>query len=69
MPLVEIIPGLATSTAIVDACKKLVNAWGKITVIAKDTPGFIVNRVARPFYSEALRIYAQASVINLRHFI
>jgi 3-hydroxybutyryl-CoA dehydrogenase len=36
-----------------------VDGWGKVTVIAKDTPGFIVNRVARPFYSEALRIYEE----------
>jgi len=56
MPLVEIIPGIATSTSTVTEAKELVDSWGKITVIAKDTPGFIVNRVARPFYSEALRI-------------
>jgi 3-hydroxybutyryl-CoA dehydrogenase len=34
-----------------------IESWGKTVVIAKDTPGFIVNRIARPFYSEALRIY------------
>ena len=56
MPLVEIIPGIATSASTVTEAKALVDSWGKITVIAKDTPGFIVNRVARPFYSEALRI-------------
>jgi 3-hydroxybutyryl-CoA dehydrogenase len=56
MPLVEIIPGLATNKEIVGPVKKLIDSWGKVTVIAKDTPGFIVNRVARPFYSEALRI-------------
>jgi len=59
MPLVEIIPGLATDINITEQCKKLINAWGKVTVMAKDTPGFIVNRVARPFYSEALRIYEE----------
>jgi 3-hydroxybutyryl-CoA dehydrogenase len=59
MPLVEIIPGLATDLNIAEHCKKLINAWGKVTVMAKDTPGFIVNRVARPFYSEALRIYEE----------
>lgn len=59
MPLVEIIPGLATDLNIADHCKKLINNWGKVTVMAKDTPGFIVNRVARPFYSEALRIYEE----------
>ena len=59
MPLVEIIPAIATKTDLADEVKKLVDSWGKITVIAKDTPGFIVNRVARPFYSEALRIYEE----------
>jgi 3-hydroxybutyryl-CoA dehydrogenase len=59
MPLVEIIPGLATKPEITDDCRKLVDSWKKVTVLAKDTPGFIVNRVARPFYSEALRIYEE----------
>lgn len=59
MPLVEIIPGVATTLNITTACKNLIESWGKVTVIAKDTPGFIVNRVARPFYSEALRIYEE----------
>lgn len=59
MPLVEIIPGIATDETISKACKGLIDSWGKVTVIAKDTPGFIVNRVARPFYSEALRIYEE----------
>lgn len=59
MPLVEIIPGIATTQTITSACKNLIDSWGKVTVIAKDTPGFIVNRVARPFYSEALRIYEE----------
>ena len=57
MPLVEIIPGVATDLIIANHCQALINSWGKVTVMAKDTPGFIVNRVARPFYSEALRIY------------
>ena len=57
MPLVEIIPGVATDIAIANHCQQLINSWGKVTVMAKDTPGFIVNRVARPFYSEALRMY------------
>lgn len=59
MPLVEIIPGVATANNIAIACKTLIDSWGKVTVMAKDTPGFIVNRVARPFYSEALRIYEE----------
>lgn len=59
MPLVEIIPGIATENHITNNCKSLIDSWKKTTVIAKDTPGFIVNRVARPFYSEALRIYEE----------
>lgn len=59
MPLVEIIPGIATDQIITTSCKALIDSWGKVTVIVKDTPGFIVNRVARPFYSEALRIYEE----------
>jgi len=59
MPLVEIIPGIATAQNLADEVKKLIDSWGKVTVLAKDTPGFIVNRVARPFYSEALRIYEE----------
>jgi 3-hydroxybutyryl-CoA dehydrogenase len=59
MPLVEIIPGIATSPEVTQSCKALVDSWNKVTVIVKDTPGFIVNRVARPFYSEALRIYEE----------
>ncbi len=59
MPLVEIIPGITTGNAILLSCKKLVDGWGKNTVIAKDTPGFIVNRVARSFYGEAIRLYEE----------
>ena len=56
MRLVEIIPALQTDADVVERGKTLINSWGKVTVIAKDTPGFIVNRVARPYYGEALRI-------------
>jgi len=59
LPLVEIIPGLATDPAIVAEAQQLIEAWGKTTVVASDTPGFIVNRIARPFYGEALRIYEE----------
>ena len=59
LPLVEIVPGLATDDSLVDATRQLVTAWGKTTVVASDTPGFIVNRIARPFYGEALRIYEE----------
>ncbi len=56
MPLVEIIPALSTSPNVAAAARALVDGWGKTTVMATDTPGFIVNRVARPYYSESLRL-------------
>ncbi len=59
MPLVEIIPGIATKNSITEQCKMLITSWKKVTVIAKDTPGFIVNRIARPFYGEAMKIYEE----------
>lgn len=55
MPLVEIVPGLATTPAVLEQATSLVRNWKKTTVVASDTPGFIVNRIARPFYSESLR--------------
>jgi 3-hydroxybutyryl-CoA dehydrogenase len=57
LPLVEIVPGLTTDPATTRATKALIDGWGKTTVLASDTPGFIVNRIARPFYGEALRIF------------
>ena len=56
MPLVEIIPGAQTSTTVIRAVKGMAEGWGKTTVLAADSPGFIVNRVARPFYGESLRM-------------
>ncbi len=56
MPLVEIIPALQTSDEVVHRVTEVVRSWNKVPVRAKDTPGFIVNRIARPFYGEALRI-------------
>ena len=56
MPLVEIVPSFLTSGEIKNEVKNIVDGWGKTSVVAKDTPGFIVNRIARPFYSESLRI-------------
>jgi 3-hydroxybutyryl-CoA dehydrogenase len=56
MQLVEVIPGLQSKADVVDSVKKNIESWGKIVVIAKDSPGFIVNKVARPFYGEAIRI-------------
>jgi 3-hydroxybutyryl-CoA dehydrogenase len=59
MPLVEIIPAVQTSSETLTICKQLIADWKKVGVVCKDTPGFIVNRVARPFYGEALRIYEE----------
>ena len=59
MKLVEIIPGISTSSDSAKSARSLIDSWDKTTVQAKDTPGFIVNRVARPFYGEALRIYEE----------
>ena len=59
MPLVEIIPALQTNSILVKEIHQLLLNWNKKPVVAKDTPGFIVNRIARPFYSEALRIYEE----------
>lgn len=56
MPLVEVIPGLLTNKKLAPEITALMESWGKTPVIAKDVPGFIVNRIARPFYGEALRI-------------
>lgn len=59
MPLVEIIPAIQTSNKTVEESKKILQEMGKTVVTTKDTPGFIVNRVARPFYGEALRIFEE----------
>lgn len=59
MPLVEIVPGIATDPAVVEACVAAVAAWGKVGVVAKDSPGFLVNRIARPFYGEALHLFEE----------
>ena len=56
MALVEIVPAITTAPEITERTRALASAWGKTTVVATDTPGFIVNRVARPFYGEALRM-------------
>ncbi len=59
MKLVEVVPAIQTSEAVLNKASKTISDWGKTVAIAKDTPGFIVNRVARPFYGEALRIYEE----------
>jgi 3-hydroxybutyryl-CoA dehydrogenase len=56
MALVEIVSGLATDKAVAETLFATAAAWGKAPVLAKSTPGFIVNRVARPYYAEALRL-------------
>ena len=69
MPLVEIIPAFTTEESVYQNAKALVDSWGKVTVKAKDTPGFIVNRIARPFYGEAIKIYEEgiASIADIDH--
>ena len=59
MKLVEVIPTEKTDGELFKKVKSILENWGKTVVTAKDTPGFIVNRVARPFYGEALRIYEE----------
>lgn len=59
MKLVEVIPAIQTSYETLEKSIDTISSWEKTVAIAKDTPGFIVNRVARPFYSEALRIYEE----------
>ncbi|HEY5309932.1 MAG TPA: 3-hydroxyacyl-CoA dehydrogenase, partial [Casimicrobiaceae bacterium] len=59
LPLVEVVSGLATDPEIADALYATALAWGKSPVHARSTPGFIVNRCARPFYAEALRVLAE----------
>ena len=55
LPLVEVVGAITSDAQVVLQAKALVDSWGKTTVLAADTPGFIVNRVARPFYGESLR--------------
>ncbi|MBP94043.1 MAG: 3-hydroxybutyryl-CoA dehydrogenase [Flavobacteriaceae bacterium] len=59
MKLVEVIPAIQTSYETLEKSIDTISKWNKTVAIAKDTPGFIVNRVARPFYGEALRIYEE----------
>lgn len=59
MKLVEVIPGVETDPALVSAMHVLSREWGKVSVDAPNAPGFIVNRVARPYYAEALRLLAE----------
>lgn len=59
MQLVEVIPAIQTSNEVLEFTVKTIENWNKVVAVAKDTPGFIVNRVARPFYGESLRIYEE----------
>ncbi|MEQ8909805.1 MAG: 3-hydroxyacyl-CoA dehydrogenase NAD-binding domain-containing protein [Vicingaceae bacterium] len=59
MKLVEVIPAIQTADTILEKTKQTIADWGKVVVQAKDTPGFIVNKVARPFYGEALRVFEE----------
>ncbi len=59
MQLVEVIPAIQTSKNVLDKSIQIISDWKKMVAITKDTPGFIVNRVARPFYGESLRIYEE----------
>ena len=59
MQLVEVIPAVQTSAEVLEKTIKTITDWKKTVAVAKDTPGFIVNRVARSFYSESLRIYEE----------
>ncbi|MFG1805474.1 3-hydroxyacyl-CoA dehydrogenase [Streptomyces sp. NPDC049040] len=59
LPLVEVVAGAATGAAAVATAYDTAAAWGKTPVRCTDTPGFVVNRIARPFYAEALRVYEE----------
>ena len=59
MALVEVIPAIQTSETVFAKAVSTIKSWNKVVAVAKDTPGFIVNRVARPYYGEALRIYEE----------
>ncbi len=56
MQLVEVVPAIQTSEEVLNKTVQTISDWKKVVAVTKDTPGFIVNRVARPFYSESLRI-------------
>ena len=61
MPLVEIVSGIGTDASVADTLFATAKAWGKTPVHARSTPGFIVNRVARPYYAEALRLLQEGA--------
>jgi 3-hydroxybutyryl-CoA dehydrogenase len=57
LPLVEVVPGFATDATSATRAYETARAWGKKPVACADTPGFLVNRIARPFYAEAFAVY------------
>lgn len=59
LPLVEVVRGFATDETAATRAYRTMKAWGKTPVRCADTPGFIVNRIARPFYAEAFRVYEE----------
>jgi 3-hydroxybutyryl-CoA dehydrogenase len=61
MALIEVVRGLASAPEVVESVRATAAAWGKTPVVCRSTPGFIVNRVARPFYGEALRALAEGA--------
>jgi len=65
MKLVEVVSGLHTEPAVADAIFELSTHWGKTPVHAKSTPGFIVNRIARPFYAETLALLQEQAATPL----
>lgn len=69
MKLVEVIPAIQTSKDVLEKSIQTIKDWKKVVAVAKDTPGFIVNRVARPFYGESLRIYEEglADFVTIDH--
>ena len=64
MKLVEVVSGLQTSAAVAQAIFDVSKAWGKVPVHARSTPGFIVNRIARPYYAETLALLQEQAATS-----
>lgn len=62
MALVEVVSGLRTSAEVAQDIEQLARSWGKVPVHARSTPGFIVNRIARPYYAETLMLLQEQAV-------
>ena len=61
MALVEVVRGLASAPEVVETARATAEAWGKTAVVCRSTPGFLVNRIARPFYGESLRALGEGA--------